>query len=117
MKIFTPICFLIFLCSCKSEYPKIDYNYPTDISAKSKKLLQVELNHGMRLYKINCAACHGIIGNGKDSISNFSKKQFDTYTAKILADINIIHRPARKLQAEDLAAIFKFLQYYKRQYH
>ena len=106
----------LFACNAMRQ-PKVAYNMPNDISKIQRKKLLTELNFGKRLYKINCANCHGIIGNGKDSIPNFSKKQFDAYTANILAKSNLVHRPARKLQAEDLASIFKFLQYYKRQYH
>jgi cytochrome c553 len=114
MKYFILIIVLVFFLACKSQIAKISYNYPVDISEKNKKLLTAELNHDMKLYKIHCSACHGIIGNGKDSVPNFSKTQFDAYTAKILAKTNLIHRPARQLQEDDLAAIFKFLQYYKR---
>ncbi len=115
-------CFLLlmitFLLACNaSKQPKVEYNMPNDINKIQRKNLLAELNFGKRLYKIHCSACHGIIGNGKDSVPDFSKKQFDAYTANILAKSNLVHRPARKLQAEDLASIFKFLQYYKRQYH
>ncbi len=89
---------------------------PNDISKIQRKNLLSELNFGKRLYKMNCSNCHGIIGNGEDSIPNFSKTAFDLYTAKILAQNNQVHQQARKVMPEDLAAIFKFLQYYKRNY-
>ena len=114
MKPFAPIFFLIFFFACKSQSPKISYNIPKEMEKVERKKLLVQLEHGKNLYLNYCANCHGIAGNGKDSVPNFSKQQFDSYKITVMTQPTPTHALARKMQPEDLMDVFVFLQHYKR---
>jgi len=64
---------------------------------------------GMRMYKNNCSSCHGIFGNSKDSIPNFSKQQFDDYKSSFLAGDSTNHAVMAKMTQEELNNVFLFL--------
>ncbi len=69
---------------------------------------------GIRLYRNNCASCHGIFGNSKDSIPNFSKEQFDDYKSGYLAGDSANHAVMAKMTTEELNDVFLFLTDLKR---
>ncbi len=64
---------------------------------------------GIRLYKANCARCHGIFGKGRDSIPDFSKVQYDMYKTAFLAQDSTNHAVMSKMTVEDLNNVFLFL--------
>ena len=64
---------------------------------------------GIRLYKNNCASCHGIFGQSKDTIPNFSKVQFDDYKSAFLAKDSTNHAVMAKMTEEELNDVFLFL--------
>ena len=64
---------------------------------------------GIRLYKNNCASCHGIFGESKDTIPNFSKVQFDDYKSAFLARDSTNHAVMAKMTEEELNNVFLFL--------
>lgn len=69
---------------------------------------------GIRLYKNNCASCHGIFGKSKDTIPNFSKVQFDNYKSNFLAGDSVNHAVMAKMTEEELNNVFLFLTDLKR---
>lgn len=102
--------FIIIRCSNK----KITYNLPPDITEQQKKELMIVLGDGKKLYKENCDACHGIFSNAKDSMPNFSQKQFDNYKTGFILRDKKNHAVAKNLSPRELDAILTFLTYYKR---
>lgn len=64
---------------------------------------------GMKLYKSGCSKCHGVFGNGKDTVSNFSKVQFDDYKSAFLAGDSTNHAVMAKMTPEELNNVFLFL--------
>jgi len=69
---------------------------------------------GIRLYKHNCASCHGIFGKSKDTIPNFSKVQFDNYKSNFLAGDTANHAVMAKMTEDELQDVFLFLTDLKR---
>lgn len=72
---------------------------------------------GIRLYKNNCSKCHGVFGNGKDTISNFTKAQFDDYKSAYLAGDSTNHAVMAKMTQEELNDVFLLLIDLKRETH
>jgi len=64
---------------------------------------------GMRAYKSNCSKCHGVFGDGKDSIPNFSTQQIDRYKTAFLAQDSLNHAVMGKMTEEELNDVFLFL--------
>lgn len=82
---------------------------PSSFSAADSARLINNWTIGINTYKLNCAACHGIFGDGKDSIPNFSKEQFDDYKSSYLAGDKQNHAVMAKITEEELNNIFLFL--------
>src|ERR1700741_779835 len=81
--------------------------------ADSVRLIQ-NWTIGIRFYKTNCSACHGVFGKGKDSIPNFSQAQFDDYKRAYLAGDSANHAVMAKMTEEELNNVFLFLTDLKR---
>lgn len=77
----------MFVFQCHSN--KVVYDLPDTISKDAKRNFTAYLDEGQALYKINCSNCHGIIGNGIDSIPNFTKLEIETYKAKLALKMKI----------------------------
>ena len=87
---------------------------PPSFSPKDSVRLTQNWTVGIRFYKSNCSACHGIFGKGKDSIPNFTKQQYDDYKAAYLAGDSTNHAVMAKMTQEELNNVFLFLTDIKR---
>ncbi|CAN5234206.1 hypothetical protein BH11BAC6_BH11BAC6_16870 [soil metagenome] len=72
---------------------------------------------GIRLYKNNCASCHGIFGKSKDTIPNFSQVQYDDYKSAYLAGDSANHAVMAKMTPEEMNDVLLFLTDLKRDEH
>src|SRR4030095_8302513 len=86
---------------------------PSFSSADSVKLI-ANWTLGIKMYKSNCTHCHGIFGEGKDSVPNFSKEQYDEYLTSYLARDSANHAVLAKMTEEELNDVFLFLIDFKR---
>jgi len=64
---------------------------------------------GMRFYKANCSKCHGIFGNGKDSVPKFTEVQYDDYKTSFLMGDSTNHAVMAKMTETELNAVYLFL--------
>jgi len=103
------LCSLVFVC-CKTSQ-KQAYLIPEEYTGTTRAKMDEMLQAGQRLYKLHCSGCHGIFGNGRDSVPNFSKTQIEAYRSTALLDDPRNHAVARKLRMEDLDLILQFLDF------
>lgn len=82
-------------------------------SADSAKLIE-NWGIGINCYKANCAKCHGIFGNGKDSIPNFSKQEMDDYKSAYLLHDSTNHAVMARMTEDELNNVFLFIMNVKR---
>lgn len=101
----------MFVFQCHSN--KVVYDLPDTISKDAKRNFTAYLDEGQALYKINCSNCHGIIGNGIDSIPNFTKLEIETYKAKLALKNENTHGAAEKLSYQQIESILHFLTFRK----
>lgn len=122
-KLFITIIFFTIVCnnSCVSEAGQIQKDItrllppvPPSFSHVDSSRLIKNWTLGIRLYKNNCASCHGIFGASKDTIPNFSKVQFDDYKSSYLAGDSSNHAVMAKMTEEELNDVFLFLTDLKR---
>ena len=116
MKKYITICFIIALylaISKCSPQKKSVYFVPAQYTGETRANLVAMLEHGQKLYKLNCSHCHGIFTKGKDSIPNFSKTQIENYKSSFLLDDQKNHAVTQKIRPYDLDMIFQFLQFRK----
>jgi len=106
MILFIGLMFSQFACSKKIKY-NIPPNYPKE---KRKELLAV-LDKGKKLYKANCADCHGIFTKGKDKVHNFSNTQIDNYSARFIRRDPKNHAVVRNMSPEQMNDVLTFLRY------
>jgi len=123
-KIFTGVIilsFLAFFTRCVSERVQTEREIqqllppvPASFSQKDSARLMANWSLGIKLYKSNCARCHGIFGSGKDSIPDFSKEQYDEYKTAFLAGDSSNHAVMSRMTEEELNDVFLFLTDLKR---
>lgn len=89
------------------------YVIPEEYTGDAREQMEKALITGQKLYKIYCSNCHGIFGNGKDSIPNFSKTQIEAYKSSALLDDPRNHSVAMKIRPDDLDLILQFLAFRK----
>jgi len=111
-KIYLLTCCVLF-ATFQCSKPKEQYYIPDTISKENKRNLIAYFEQGKVLYKTNCSPCHGIYGQGKDSIPNFSQAQLDTYKAKLAMKDGQTHTFADSLSYDQIEQIIKFLSYRK----
>ena len=100
---FIVLLFAIYCCS------PIKYHYPEGLSKEKLKELKGRTKSGKKLYKSYCSNCHGIFTKGKDSISNFSQTQFDSYTKGFIRGDYKNHAFTSNLEDNQLEDILIFL--------
>ena len=124
LKLFTVTFFIaaFTIAGCVSEAVQTQRNIerllppvPPSFSHKDSVKLIHNWTIGMRMYKSNCSACHGIFGKSKDTIPNFSKVQFDDYKSSFLAGDSTNHAVMAKMTQEELNNVFLFLIDLKRE--
>jgi len=101
-------CFLLF-ATVHCSKPKEQYYIPDKISKENKRNLIAYFDQGKMLFKNNCASCHGIYGQGKDSIPNFSQSQLDTYKAKLAMKDGQTNSFADSLSYDQIEQFLKLL--------
>ena len=92
---------------------KITYNIPVNFPEEQRKQLLVVLDKGKKLYKANCAECHGIFTKGKDKVPNFTSSQIDNYSARFVARDAKNHAMAIQMSPDQLGQVLTFLRYRK----
>jgi len=92
---------------------KTAYHVPEEYTGQTRENLIKMLEHGQKLYRLNCSGCHGIFTKGKDSIPNFSKTQIEAYKSAFLLDDQKNHAAAQKIRPYDLDMILQFLVFRK----
>jgi len=100
--------------STATDIKKLMLPVPPSFSAADSARLIANWTMGIKAYKANCARCHGIFGNGKDSIPNFSKEQMDDYKTTFLAGDKRNHAAMSKMTEEELNNVFLFITNIKR---
>jgi len=108
-------CFLrvIFLGSLLMECApkkKVEYDIPAHYTEQARENAIAWFEKGKILYKVDCAGCHGIYKNGKDSVPNFTKTQIDNYNAMYIKGDPKNHSVAANLSPEQLSYILTFLR-------
>ncbi|HUR66050.1 MAG TPA: c-type cytochrome [Chitinophagaceae bacterium] len=113
-KVFFILAFPAFIISlhCKTQKETL-YIVPEQYTGETRQNLIKMLEEGQELFKINCSRCHGIFGQGKDSIPNFSRTQIESYRSSALLDDPGNHAVAQKIRPYDLDMILQFLQFRK----
>jgi cytochrome c len=112
---------MIFYTRCVSERVQTERDLqqllppvPASFSKADSARLIANWTLGIKMYKSNCSRCHGIFGNGKDSIPNFSKEQYDEYKTSYLAGDSANHAVISKMTEDELNDVFLFLTDLKR---
>ncbi len=100
------ICLFALYCTTGK---KIEWYVLPDISDANRKALIERFEKGKILYTNNCAACHGIYGKGKDSVTNVTKQQIDNYTILALANPKNL-AVLKKISPEPFNYIITFLR-------
>ena len=96
--------------ACSTQQKFVMQDLPEGLTEEQKKTVLDNRELGMKMYKQNCAKCHGIFGKGKDSIPNFSKEQMDGYQKDFMAGDPKNHAVAAKLTDAELDAILRFIE-------
>jgi len=106
------ICFFIIGCivACSTQQKVVMQDLPEGLTDAQKKIVLDNRELGIKMYKQNCAKCHGIFGKGKDSIPNFSKEQMDGYQKDFMLGDPKNHAVAAKLTEVELDAILRFIE-------
>lgn len=104
------VCLILINCTSPKQTA---YFVPEEYTGETRKNMIAMLEHGQKLYKINCSGCHGIFTKGKDSIPNFSKTQIENYKSSVLLDDPENHAVAKKIRPYDLDMILQFLSFRK----
>ena len=104
--------FLVLGCilACNTQQKIVMQELPDGLTEEQKKIVLDNRELGMKMYKQNCAKCHGIFGNGKDSIPNFSKEQMDGYQKDFMLGDPKNHAVAARLTDVELDAILRFIE-------
>lgn len=100
-------CFLLSQCVAKK---KVEYEIPSHYGKEQREKSIEWFEKGKVLFKINCAECHGIYKDGKESVPNFTKSQIDGYNAMYVKGDPKNHSVARKLSQDQLNYILTFLR-------
>jgi len=98
-----------WLAGC-ALHKKTVYNIPADITGEKRKALLAALDKGGTLYRLHCAACHGISTKGKKEVPNFSNQQIDNYTAWAIRRDPRNHAVAANMSPEQLHEVFMYLK-------
>jgi len=104
------ICLIVTQCTTQK---RTEYVIPEEYTGETRVNMEKMLIDGQKLYKIYCSNCHGIFGNGMDSIPNFSKTQLEAYKSSALLDDPTNHSVALKIRPDDLDLILQFLAFRK----
>ena len=111
-----------FLTRCASENVRAEKTIeqlmppvPASFSSADSARLMANWKLGIKMYKAECARCHGIFYKGKDSIPNFSKQQYDDYMLAFLAGDSTNHAVIAKMTPEEMNAVYLFLTDLKRE--
>ncbi len=96
--------------ACSTQQKVVLHDLPKGLTEEQKKIVLDNRELGIKMYKQNCAKCHGIFGKGKDSIPNFSKEQMDGYQKDFMAGDPKNHAVAAKLTDVELDAILRFIE-------
>ena len=104
--------FFIIGCivACSTQQKVVMQDQPEGLTDAQKKIVLDNRELGIKMYKQNCAKCHGIFGKGKDSIPNFSKEQMDGYQKDFMLGDPKNHAVAAKLTEVELDAILSFIE-------
>ena len=89
---------------------RVEYAISPDVPPQNRAMLIERCEKGRVLFKKNCAECHGIFANGRDSIPNFSKEAIDNYNANFVKGDQRNHAVARKLSQQQVDCILTFLR-------
>lgn len=108
--IFLIACVFLVIIKCTPQKQTV-YIVPDQYTGETRVNMIKMLEHGQKLYKLNCSRCHGIFNKGKDSIPNFSKTQIEAYSASALLDDPKNHAVTQKIRPYDLDMILQFLQF------
>lgn len=104
--------FIVIGCviACNTQQKVVMQDLPDGLTETQKKIVLDNRELGIKMYKQNCAKCHGVFGKGKDSIPNFSKEQMDGYQKDFMMGDPKNHAVAAKLTDVELDAILRFLE-------
>ena len=97
---------------CANKY-KLVYNIPDATPDAEREALMETINKGKKLFKANCAECHGVFNKGKDNVPNFTNAQINNYSARVLRRDPKIHGAVLKMSAEQMNDVLTFLRYKK----
>jgi cytochrome c peroxidase len=103
------ICLCLVIAYCTTG-KKVEYDIPSHYTAEARRNAIDWFEKGKILFKNNCAACHGIYQQGKDSIPNFTKTQIDNYNAMFIKGDPKNHSVASKMTQEQLNYVLTFLR-------
>ncbi len=92
---------------------KVTCNIPANYPEARRKELTDMFYKGEEIYKENCASCHGIFTEGKDSVPNFSTTQLDAYSARFLMRDRQNHAVAMNMGMQQMEEVMTFLRYKK----
>lgn len=114
LAIVASIVFLLTQCVSEKAQTQKDIRrlmppMPSTFTALQRDSLIAAWSTGIRLYKANCASCHGALGKGRDSLPKFTKEQFNEYMIAFLSQDITNHAVMGKLTAEELNNVFLFL--------
>jgi len=102
------------LCIWQCKTPDLLlFNYPDDIAKENKKKFAAGLKQGNILYNLNCAKCHNIKLDNRDSIPTFSLPQLLDYEIRFQYTAHQDSMTPERLTNEDLEKITTFLRYHK----
>ena len=110
--VFLLILVSVFAFQCRTQ-KEAHYIVPEQYTGETRENMVKMLEQGQKLYRIHCSPCHGIFGNGKDSIPNFSKTQVEAYSAAALRQDPDNHAVVNKVRPYDLDMIVLFLSFRK----
>ncbi len=107
---------LLYLASCvvnKRNKIDIEYNVPPGLSKEHKTIFFTRVEHGKKMYILNCQKCHIKNIDGKVTETVFTKAQLDAYTLRTKNKPHSKNLTIQKLDEPDFDAILFYLTYKK----
>jgi mono/diheme cytochrome c family protein len=103
----------LLLAGC-AAHRTVTYVLTPDVTGENRARLIDRFDKGKVLYKVHCSGCHGIFGNARDTMPDFTEVQFDNYKTQYLNADPTNHAVKDKLSQQQLDYIFTFLRLLKR---
>lgn len=90
---------------------KMKYDFPEAMSAEVRAGFTEICDKGKVLYDINCAKCHNMKVNGKETIPDFSPSELKGYELRVSNARHESNMDDTLVTAEELGMISTFLTY------